>query len=358
MALLVAEGFDDTSNNGTSTHMLNKLYAFSGAYISTFQNAGGVYSPGRLGHGLSKGLTNSNSDIGWTLPENFQKLFFACALRRSASFSSVTPRIQFRYGTTTHVEICFGGADGSDLVVRVGGNPVGTPVSGFFTLGNFLWISVEVEISPTNGVVKIRNGAGVEIFAYTGNTYNSSAGVEAVNIVYLPTGGSSSNNSRIDDVFIMSPAGNSFNGHLTDTSIRPGYPTSNGAHTANWSPYGATNLWDTVDEAMHDADTTYAGTSTSGARLSMKPYVPTGAGANCMAVLVTSHCRKDDAAAWTWRNFVRFGGNDYDDSDAAASAGTAYKGRVSLWELNPANGQTWNDSDFATLECGILPVTE
>lgn len=350
MGLIVAEGFDDVSSSGTVNSHLGKVYSYSGATISQFQNAGGVWG-GRFSHGYAKGLTNSNSTITWSFSPR-TTVIFACSLRRSAAFASPTPRVQFRYGGASHVEITFRGPDGTDLGLVVNGTEVGL-VPGYFVLNTYKWLSVLVTISPTSGQVSIKGGSGELLLSYTGNTYNPSAGQAQVDNINLPTGGSASNNTRIDDVFIMDTSGTSFNAHLTEMSIKPLYANANGDLTTNWTPVGASALWDCVDEAFFDGDSTYASTTSSGNRLSVNIQDPGPGDTNVVGVIVNSAARRDDAASWSWKNFLRISGTNYDDPDAPTTAVDSYVHRSSVWLTNPANSQAWSTSDLTNLQIGV-----
>lgn len=352
MALIVAEGFDDVSNNTAVNSHLGKVYSYSGATISVFQNGGGVWG-GRYGHGYAKGLTNTNSDVKWSLPSGYGTMFFACALRRSTTFTSVTPRIQFNRNGTNHIEICFGGTDGSDLVVRKNGTQIGSSIASYFTANVYKWLSIKLVIDSVNGLVEIRDYQGSTIFSFTGDTYNTAAGAAAVNEVLLPTGGSSINNARIDDVFIMDTTGTSWNGHLTEMSIKPLYANADGDLTTGWTASGAASLWDCVDEAFFDGDTTYAYATNPGQRLSVHLQDPAGT-ENVRAVIVNSAVRRDDAGSWSWKNFLRIGSTNYDDSPAATSAGDSYVHRSSIWYTNPSNGANWTPGDLTNIQAGIV----
>lgn len=353
MALLVAEGFDDVSNNTAVNSHLGKVYTYSGASITEFQNNGGVWG-GRYSHGYAKGMQATNSNMTWSLPSPLTTIFLACAFRRSADFTSDTPRIRFRYNTDSHVDIVFGGTNGADLKVWVAGSPVGSAVTGFWPLNSYKWISVKVVIHATAGLVEIRDNTGALVFTYSGNTVNTGAGAASVNNVHLPSNGPAANNGRIDDLFIMDSTGSSFNGHLTETIIKPLYPNADGDLTAGWTANGASALWDCVDEAFFDGDTTYAAASASGQRLSVNIQDPAGTETGILGVIVNSAVRRDDAGSWSWKNFLRISGTNYDDAPAATSATNSYVHRSSIWYQNPSTSTDWSASDLTNLQIGVV----
>lgn len=348
MGLLVAEGFDD-AKSGTNEWLINKQY-WSGAYISSASSNIAV-GAGRYG-GQAIGSNNTFQQFWtWTLPAGISEIFLCVAIVRTGSATNEEVLIRFKDGASTQIDIRHTGSTASDLKVTRNGTQLGNTVSNVFAQNVWTWLSVRVVIHPTNGLVEIRNASGSVIFSVSG--VNTQATANAY-VTAVDLGANSGGGFRHDDLFIMDTAGATFNGHLTERSIRTVFPNADG-DTLQWAANGAANRWDCVDEVSTDNDTTYLSSSTAGqTNLSNLQNLPSSV-QQIEGVIWQHRSRKDEVGTREVRGVIKTGGTVYNGSTKNLSS--TYTNYADLWELNPNTGTAWTPTEVNALQGGIQVVT-
>jgi hypothetical protein len=345
MALLVAESFDELPASTSFHSLLNKLYAWSGASISSFNNAGGRVN-GRY-HGYALQSAVNLFQLTWNLPANLSEVYLALAVERLSDATGIV--LAFRDSTSTQVDLRMAGTNGKDLQVTRNGTQIGY-ANDVFPLNVWVWLSIRLVVHATTGVVEVRDGAGNTILNLTNvNTKNTANAY--VNNIFLGNG----NPLRaFDDVFIMDTSGANFNGHLTERAIRTLFPNADGS-VLQWTANGAANRWDCVDEQTPDEDTTYISSDTPGQINLSALSDMAGNESGIEAVIVQHRSRKDDTGARSVRSLVRTGGANY--TGTTSSLASSYAHYASIWLTNPNTGSAWTRTEIDALEVGVETVT-
>ncbi len=332
MSLLVAEGFDELN-----TPLLNKQYLWSGAYVLACPYVAQV--AGRY-HGRAFAGGNPR-EITWVLDTTLSEIYVALAVKRTGT--GTDPILAFMDGTSYQTELRPAGAGAVDLAATRNGTLLGT-VSGFLPLNVWKWLSIRVVISDAAGVVEVRDAVGTVLLNLTGvdtkNTSNASA-----NRVYFGKA-----DVHRDDLFVMSTAGSSFKGHLTERAIYSQFLTGDGAET-DYDPHGAANRWDCVDEIQSDGDTTYIDSDTVGDQyLGTAPAMP--AAYNGIEGVIQQHrSRKDDVGARSIAALIKSGATEANGVTRALISD--YISCADLWELNPDTSAAWSRATVDALQRGV-----
>lgn len=340
MALLVAEGFDDFP-----VDYLNKKYNWSGAVITAHQ--AGDSLAGRY-HGKAIACLYGTVEKVWTLPANQSEIYAALAVRRSGegSFGASTTVLAFRDGSAVQVDLR-SPASGADLQVTRNGTVLAS-IPNALPLNVWVWLSIRVLIHAANGVVEVKDAGGGSLLNLTGANTQATANAYANNVRLY--GENIGPDLAWDDLFLMDTAASTFNCHLTERAIRTLFPTADGA-LAQWSPHGAPNRWDCVDEQSPDEDTTYLSSASAGAvnLCQLSDLAPGEAGIE--AVIVQHRSRKDDVGARSVRGLLTSGGTTSPGS--AVSLATSYATFADLWETDPATGLAFSPAAVNALEAGL-----
>ncbi len=186
---------------------------------------------------------------------------------------------------------------------------------------------------------------GVEII--TGINLTLSQGYGGMVRCDLPYSG-----PEVDDIYLMS-------GTLSspgEVRILASFPNGAGAD-ANFTPQGASNNWETVDEMDQDFDTTYnQSNGTSGHRdsFTIQPMSnQVAAAASIPAVIV--RCMASANASEQLRPYLRISGTRYYGTAFSPPSGRYQYGQH-IWETNPNTSSPWTLSDLDNLEIGYEVV--
>lgn len=107
--------------------------------------------------------------------------------------------------------------------------------------------------------------------------------------------------------------------------------------------------WQCVDEASQNGDIDYVQSNTPGHRNSYD-FAAIGITGNVKGVQHVSTLRKDDAGSRWAKQFVRYGGTDYDSAAFIVYDSYLMQRRILL--TNPSSGTGWNTGDLDSCEFG------
>jgi hypothetical protein len=327
---------------------LGRTYAFSSATVTAFVTRG-WRTAGRYGHGYAfHGTIYNDTVMTWDLGAQLDETYVAFAFRRTGA-AAAAKVLELRDAASVQVDLRCAGTDGEDLQVTRNGTQLAT-ISNAFPIGQWVWISLRVVIDNSAGIVEVRNGAGDELLNETGLDTQATANAY-IDTVHFPGGGNEKRDW--DDLFIMDTSGASYNAHLPERAIRTFRPDGDGS-SLDWTPNGAANRWDCVDEQETDDDSTYLSSGTVG-HVNLSTLDDPSSEETIEAVLLTHRSRKDDVGTRTMRGILRSGGSNY--AGDTVSLTTSYRDVLSLWEENPATSAPWSPAEVASLEAGLEVVS-
>lgn len=329
MTILLIEGFD---NVGTTGNYLLKRSCLSPANLSL--------TSGRFGGSAMQ----AGAGLIFPVDRLYETLIVGFAVRDNRS--PVTRDIfTFRNAASTQLEVQRD-TNGAVYFTRNGTLVGSKSASSVFKNNVWQYMEVRAQISDsttTNLEIRIN---GVPVLTLPSGLDSKNLAATGVNGIYFDEGGSS-NNLFVDDLYILSPSGNSQD-FLGDCRVYTIFPSGNGA-TNNWVANTGTN-WQAVDEASPDADTTYVSSSTlNHIDLYQLEDIPnSGSIAAVQTNLVT---RKDDASTYSMAHLVRVSGVNYESSGDSVSSSYAYSVRIHEMNLNTSG--YWRISDVNNIQAGI-----
>ncbi len=205
---------------------------------------------------------------------------------------------------------------------------------------SWVWISVLVYVHGSSGRVRILVGpSNQEVMNFTGNTQNTAnQRLDAARLGFLGSSGISSW-IHIDNLFITSAG--STDAPLGERRIRTLVPTGNDA--VQWTPTGATQNWQAVNEIPANNDSSYNSSNTSGAEDTFATNWQMTSDI-IHAVQVSAHARKDDAGVQNIRNVIKIGSTSYPGPNRTLL--DSYMRHKNFWTQNPATSSNWQKSDF------------
>jgi hypothetical protein len=115
----------------------------------------------------------------------------------------------------------------------------------------------------------------------------------------------------------------------------------------------AGNNFQCVDEATQNADTDFVSNAASSKR-DCYTFQNRSVVGTPRVVQVTTMVKLTSGTP-TFKNFLRIGGANHDGT-ITHTATSAYKAYVECWNVNPATGLAWTDSDINSLQAGIFAV--
>jgi hypothetical protein len=208
-------------------------------------------------------------------------------------------------------------------------------------------------VARLNTVPIITLATGLNTKTANGNAYADTFEFGCQNGAVAP-GAPGTHFMKYDDMYIADNTGSINNAFLGDVRVEAIRPTGTGTY-ADFTPNGAANNWDCVDEAAQDGDTTYVASSTVNhkdsyvfADLSSNP-------SNVMAFQVSMMARKDDAGARKISSFLRSGGSDFVSSTQFSIADN-YAPWIDIWNQDPNGNIPWTGTSINALEAGVKLV--
>lgn len=254
-------------------------------------------------------------------------------------------------GATTHITI-YRNANGYIEIRRgtISGTLLATSST---TIAPSVWryVEISVTVSDTVGEVHVRlDGSQSDFVSYVGDTKNAGTATTIDRVAIV----TSTNDTRVTDVYILNDTGASNNNFLGDVGIKPLSPNGNGTTTQlTGSDGNQTDNYLLVDERPFSA-TDYAGSATIGHKDTYQiENLPTNT-TNIFGVQVSASMVKSDAGAASARTVLRSGSTDYAGTTRALS--TSSLTYTDLYEQNPATASTWTVSDANSIEAGMEVV--
>jgi hypothetical protein len=222
----------------------------------------------------------------------------------------------------------------------------------------FYDIEYKITINNTTGAIECRVNGGVEIGPTTGldtqqtsNAFADSALVAGIN------SGSNNNfaNTSYEHLLILDStgsAGNDFQGPIDMDLVTP---TGAGFYS-DWTPNGAANGWQCVDELNPDEDTTYISTSSVGDQETFTHNTLPGGTTSVKGIIVWTRGRRDDAVTRAFKVLLRSSGTD-NTSGTEFFLGDDYIWFMQPYETSPFTSSAWTVSEVDNLEFGVEVTT-
>jgi hypothetical protein len=246
-----------------------------------------------------------------------------------------------------------------NLVFKRGMSTALLTVSGYIVRdgSTWNWVCAEYLPSDTNGYMALYDGNGNLLGSYSGDTMDSETSGE-ISWIYF---GSGISNVLFDDIIVNDdqPSGSQGNPYFVtkvpDTTVTSIVPNGPG-DLSEFSPNGAATIWESVDDSPTvNGDTDYASTTGPDSRYLVK-FNPTNL-TEIRGVIVTTQCKRDDAALWKTSNLLRPSPSSpvpyYESSQFWVSNSNVYASYASLWLTNPENDTAWNKNDINQLQAGL-----
>ena len=248
-----------------------------------------------------------------------------------------------------------------DLILGSGSSIITTYGAGFTT---GVWYYVELKVTISNSIAAdsciVRVNGTTVINPAAGTNLRQASTTASVDSVAIGGRGNwATTNSvilRYDDLYTLDNSGSMNNDLLGDIRVEAIRPSGNGSST-QFTPVGAANNWDCVDEAAEDGDTSYVASSTVGQEdlYAIGDLVSTPA--NVFAVQVCAIGRKDDAGSRTITSAIKSGGSVYDHGSVKTlGLGDTYSTLIDVWELDPNGNVAWTGSSVNAMEAGVKLV--
>lgn len=329
MTILLVEGFD---NVGTTGNYLLKRSCANSANLSLVS--------GRFGGSAMQ----AGAGLIFPVDNLYETLIVGFAVRDNRA--PITRDIfTFRNAASTQLEVQRD-TNGAVYFTRNGTLVGSKSASSVFKNNIWQYMEVKAQISDsTTTTLEIRmNGVPVLTLASGLDSKNLSA--TGVNGIYFDEGGSS-NNLFIDDLYILTPSGNSQD-FLGDCRVYTIFPSGNGT-TNNWVANTGTN-WQAVDESSPDADSTYVSSSTlNNIDLYELDNVPSSG--SIAAIQTNCVTKKDDAGTYTISHIIRMSGVNYESSGISVTSSYSYSLRINERNLNTSG--VWTYDDVNLIQAGI-----
>jgi hypothetical protein len=317
MALIWLDGFDTTTTPGEH-----------------YENSSGTGTiTGRTGNALH--LNGGGTFIQKTVASAgtyYAGFAFRLTNRQDA------PVIQFREGTTTHVDLRFSAAGIPPMFMQVtrAGTQLGSNGATSFALNTWYYIEVKAIIHDTTGAVEVKVNGVTEFNLTNQDTRNGLTGI--IDNIKLE----GFQGTQIDDLWIDS---SQFHGDCKVETLRP----TGAGNSTQFTPSAGSN-WQNVDDTTHDGDTTYNASSTNGhIDLFALGDLVTATG-TVEGIKVVQRWRKDDAGSRTARRVIRTGATNYEGGDVSMS--DSYTTSTEVIEQNPNTTADWTIANVNGLEAG------
>lgn len=231
-----------------------------------------------------------------------------------------------------------------------GGTLLEETASAVLTLN--AWNSIEAKIAVGNSGTWTVKCNGVTVLNGSGDTQEQAT--SAIGSLRIAPSGTS-DNSGIDDLWMLDSSGAALNDFLGDCRIECLLPqTGNGANTG-LTPSTGTDHGALVDELPADDDTTYNAGSTAGVK-DTYAFTNLTISGTPVAVQLNARATKSDVAAKQLALVARLGSTDYDGTTQSV-IGTTYIQYQQRWPTRPSDGGAWTISDVNAAEFGLKVVS-
>lgn len=294
--------------------------------------------------GDSIGFGDTNNGPRKTLPTPTDEIYFGIAFKHPSLITS-GDLIRFRgvSGEQCQVNVNNGHVEAWRATVLLAQSASST----VYQAGVWHYLEVYLKIADAGGRFTIKVD-GVTHVDYTGDTLNSGANVEKIELV----GGGTNSIVYFDDMYICDATGTVNNTFLGDIVVE--YMPVNGNGNSSvlvGSDADSTDNYLLVDEKP-PSTTDYVGSATEGDKDTYLVGNITGTPATIVGVQVTSLVAKTDASAKFSRPIVRSGTTDYVGTSQALPT-TTYAARTDVWETDPDTASAWTESGVNAMESGF-----
>jgi len=260
--------------------------------------------------------------------------------------------IQIKEGATVHMTLALtrtGASSGQMKMAVYRGDAVTLLGTSTYEVADDTWYYIEFKttIHDTTGAYEVRVDGVNRLSASGVDTRNGATGVFNTFRVSCPVNGS--NNTFIDDLYVLDGSGGSMNDFLGPQSIQWLVAQSGDGSNADWTPSTGGDNGAMVDENTPDADSTYNTSTTVGHKdtYNLANLTLTGTIRGVQSVL---RMRKTDASARTIKTVFRSNGTDYDQTEQEVL--TTYSNIVEPRATDPDTSAAWTSSAVNALEVG------
>jgi hypothetical protein len=211
-------------------------------------------------------------------------------------------------------------------------------------VGTNIWTIIEghIKVHDSDGVIQIKINGSL-VMDYSGDTKPGSETAIDNFAFYNLHSNSGSSYHYLDDIIFCDTSGSYMNTWLNGMKIYRRAMTGAGNY-AQWTPHGAANNWDCVDETPPSADEYLSGTTGQKDSYAVQD-APTISG---IAAIVTRYWCQGGGSI---KRLCRMGGSDYLSS--AFSLPGAFSKVDDVMYVRPDNSNAWDVSSFNSVELGM-----
>jgi len=231
------------------------------------------------------------------------------------------------------------------------GNTATTPTT---TFTGSVWQHVEIRIKAHDSLGELeirRNGVTVASEINLDTFPGGFTGFES----FHPSATHNSQLHYMDDLYIFDALGTTNNTFAGDTRITVLRPIANGLDN-DFTPAGAGNNFEAVDDVLHDGDATYVEAGQIGAKETYTQVDFSALGISPGTVFCTqvvNAAKKTDAGQLNYLDQLTIGGIQYDNGvDVIATSGT-YQMTFLRHDVDPSDGLPWTEAKTNGIGSGL-----
>lgn len=234
------------------------------------------------------------------------------------------------------------------------GTSLGVSASPAVTAEAYQHIECMVFFSQTVGTVEVRVN-GVTVLSISGADTVATSLVECSQVVFFSSSESGLNTETtvpqadLDDVFCYDSAGSFNNTFIGDRRVLTLFPNADTIQ-ADWTPVGAANGYDCINDTTPDGDTTYITASVPGSPGPISEFgienLPAGISA-ISAVVLVEMARKTEAGDANTQWSVVSGASETAGADKPLTE--VYTYRQDVFETDPASAAPFTPSEVDAL---------
>lgn len=213
-----------------------------------------------------------------------------------------------------------------------------------FSVGQWYYIELDAVIHPTAGSATLRVNGVPEATILNANTRQSANSFAAK----LQWWSGIAAEYLIADLYArddQAPAAET--GFMGDIAVTPCPVIGAGAY-AEFTPTGAADNWECVNDPTPNADTDYVVSGTPGQRDTYKVMPPGNGTVRSLALAFST--RKDDGGGRQLAALVRSNNTDYPSAGQAVADAYGYK--LFFYPTNPATGLLWTPTQIGNADFG------
>lgn len=221
---------------------------------------------------------------------------------------------------------------------------------GSFAYDSWNFLQMRLHIGNLDGSIQVwQNGV---LIGSVINVDTEATGGPTANMWRLTSG----NQVFFANLVIYTEAGAVPNARTPETRIYAALANGAGA-TTGFTPTGATNNWECIDEQPSDDDATYVSAAAAPTSdLYAYPAQAIAAGAAVYGVAVEYNARKDDVGANEIDALIRSGGTTYAGGTPNVLTATYQRFRQ-IWNTDPATAAQWTIANANTAQTGVRRTT-